>query len=493
MESRWIWPFELLDKLGEGGMGVVYRARYVRNDRQVAVKLLPPDAAANKTLLARFEREMEVLKRLDHPNIVHCFGGTCEGEQRFYAMELIDCGTLAELLREKHRLSWEVVVDYAIQMCDALQYAHERGVIHRDIKPSNILMTKQGQLKLSDFGLVTVVTGRRLTASGRTLGTVEYMSPEQIRGKPPLNNRSDLYALGCVIHEMLIGQPPYSGENTVEIMHRHLKDPVPHIIRTVPDVPLELDELVCELLAKTPELRPDSAEAVKRRLEDILQPGRRFRPVESRLLPPRTEATNVGSTFEEISTSESFSEVTLTPFDRYAPWGWLVATCLAVFCLIGWVGWSTSSNQLRKAEGVLVDQLDSSDLQAQQVAVQSLSKFGKLHATTISKLNTATKSGSDAVMLAALTVLTHHADECRAIQWEIYKLQQNTEVSSDVRIQAGITVEEIKKSRGASNIGTIAYGSLFFAFMLAVTLGGWWVRCRFFSPARSNGTQAATA
>jgi serine/threonine-protein kinase len=116
MESRFVWPFELLEKLGEGGMGVVYRARHVVNDRQVAVKLLPDDVASNETLLARFERELEVLKQLRHPNIVHCFGGTCESKQRFYAMELIEGGTLADVLGAKERLPWETAVDFAIQM-----------------------------------------------------------------------------------------------------------------------------------------------------------------------------------------------------------------------------------------------------------------------------------------------------------------------------------------------------------------------------------------
>src|SRR5262245_11878368 len=106
MASRWIWPFELLDKLGEGGMGVVYRARYVGNDRIVAVKLLPSDVGENESVIARFDRELEILKQLKHPNIVNCFGGVCESKQRFYAMEMVDGGTLAELLREKRKFSW---------------------------------------------------------------------------------------------------------------------------------------------------------------------------------------------------------------------------------------------------------------------------------------------------------------------------------------------------------------------------------------------------
>jgi serine/threonine protein kinase len=128
VEKRWIWPFELLDKLGEGGMGVVYRARYVVDNRHVAVKLLPPDVA-NATILSRFERELDILKTLRHPNIVRSFGGTCEGNQRFYAMELVEGGTLDKLLEERGKFSAEVAVQFALQMAAGLAYAHERGVV----------------------------------------------------------------------------------------------------------------------------------------------------------------------------------------------------------------------------------------------------------------------------------------------------------------------------------------------------------------------------
>ena len=247
MESRWIWPFELLDKLGEGGMGVVYRARYVGNNRQVAVKLIPDDISTDATLLARFERELEVLKQLHHPNIVHCFWRTpSESKQRFYAMEFVPGGTLSDYLAHRGRVNWETAVDFAIQMCHALQHAHEHGVIHRDVKPGNFLMTKSGQLKLSDFGLASVVSEGRLTAAGRTVGTILYMAPEQIRGAT-LTNRTDLYALGCVLYEMLSAQTPFTGSSAAEVLQRHLKDPPPHVIRIALDCPLDLDALICEL------------------------------------------------------------------------------------------------------------------------------------------------------------------------------------------------------------------------------------------------------
>ncbi len=273
MSSKWIWPFELLEKLGEGGMGVVYRARYVGNDRIVAIKLLPEEVAKNPTICARFDRELEILTQLRHPNIVHCFGGTTESKQRYYAMELVEGGTLGELLRTKGSFTWDHVVEYGIQMCAALQYAHDKGVIHRDIKPGNFLITKSGKLKLSDFGLATIVAGQRLTTAGKTAGTFLYMAPEQIRGRPPLSNRTDLYALGCVLFELLTGKPPFDAEAPAGVLHKHLKEPPPRVSSQLMNCPPELDRLVNDLLQKDPELRPASAAEVERRLHAILRPS----------------------------------------------------------------------------------------------------------------------------------------------------------------------------------------------------------------------------
>ncbi|MSR59728.1 MAG: serine/threonine protein kinase, partial [Planctomycetaceae bacterium] len=244
MEKRWIWPFELEEQIGSGAMGLVYRARFVKNDRRVALKLLPPDVAANPTLTARFQREMELLKDLRHPNIVHCFGGTCEGDVKFYAMELVEGGTLAALIEEQGRLPWRQTVEFGLQICESLKYAHDRQIIHRDLKPANLLITKGGKLKLSDFGMAQMTAESRLTAPGKTMGSLHYMSPEQIQGKPPLSNRTDLYALGCVLFEMLTGQPPFRGGAMAEVMQRHVKETPTPVGSIVLDCPPQLEALV---------------------------------------------------------------------------------------------------------------------------------------------------------------------------------------------------------------------------------------------------------
>ncbi len=475
MESRYIWPFELLDKLGEGGMGVVYRARYVGNNRQVAVKLVPPDVASNETLLARFERELDVLKQLRHPHIVHCFGGTCESQQRYYAMELIEGGTLADLLRQKGNLSPEVAIDYALQMCDALQYAHERGVIHRDVKPGNFLLTRTGQIKLSDFGLATVVSANRLTAVGRTLGTIEYMAPEQIRGKPPLTNRADLYALGCVIYEMLVGHTPFQGNNPAEVLHKHLKDPIPHVAASMLECPLELDELVCRLLSKDPEQRPESAADVSRQLEMILLPGKGGGGIEPDLFMAQTPRAPMVARLEGIKESDASIEVQPDHKSRgreLRAWG--VVACLALVCVMLWNEWRATAAKLRHAEQQWVDLLQRPDVPTRVLAVRSLAKFDPLSSIAVDKLYGITKDASEEVRVAALTSIKERASAFRSHQVELFKLQ-NTDPSPTVRNLAAQTVDAIKQTKDTSTAGRAVFWTVVIVLLGGIAAGGWWL------------------
>ena len=487
MESRFVWPFELLEKLGEGGMGAVYRARHVANDRQVAVKLLPDDVASNETLVARFERELEVLKQLRHPNIVHCFGGTCESKQRFYAMELIEGGTLADVLRRKERLSWETAVDYALQMCAALQYAHERGIIHRDIKPGNFLLTKSGQIKLSDFGLASVVSASRITAAGKTLGTIHYMSPEQIRGRPPLTNRSDLYALGCVIHEMLTGDPPYMGDSTAEVLQKHLKGPIPHVAAEIADCPLELDELIFQLLSKEVEQRPESAALVASRLEGILQPGLRASAVEPDLFSSQTTPRlPMIAPLTGIQASDADVDVRPAPTRRIAspPGAWVVVALLLVVCASLWSAARDTSAQLRHAEQLWVNLLETSDPSTRQLAFSSLGKFGPLSRSTLEKLRVTavTTSQPEDIRIASLEAMSLHAAECRSFQLEIFKIH-NSDGSPAVRVQAGRTFESMRQAAGQSPGTAILLWGVIAALIGSAVFGGWrlWQRLQKFA------------
>lgn len=266
-DSRWLWPFELTQRLGEGGMGVVYRARYVVNDREVAVKMLPDDVQ-DPVILARFEQEMSILKDLKHPNIVRCFGGVCEDDNRFYAMELVEGGSLEDDLNARGKLPWEQVIEYAEQMVAALQASHEKNIVHRDVKPGNFLKTKSGRLKLSDFGLARIDAGRKITRAGKTAGTVLYMAPEQIRGQD-ITPAADLYALGCVLYEMLTGQTPFKGDSAAAVLHAHISSEPTRLGQLATDCPRALEELVHQLMAKEVSDRPASAAEVGSRLGNI--------------------------------------------------------------------------------------------------------------------------------------------------------------------------------------------------------------------------------
>ena len=475
METQWIWPFELLDKLGEGGMGVVYRARYVGNNRQVAVKLIPNDMTANATLFARFERELDVLKQLTHPNIVHCFGGSCESKQRFYAMEYVPGGTLSDHRLEKGSLPWENVVDFAMQMCEALHYAHERGVTHRDIKPGNFLMTKTGQLKLSDFGLASIVSQGRLTASGRTVGTILYMSPEQIRGGP-VTNRVDLYGLGCVIFEMLSGRTPYTGDTAAEVLQRHLKDDIPHVASLVLNCPLELDQLVCELLAKDPEKRPETAADVNSRLQGILLPSRRAATIEPSLFgspnskPGAALIKKIKAKSSPALTTRQVQTEKARP--RLIPWG--IAVVALLVCAYQANGWMQTAGQLRQAEQTWIYLLSHSEPGVRVLAANSLSKFQKLRPVAIEKLREGANSPNVELKLASIRALARHASDSRSLSAELLRIQKSDENTS-VRAEAGTALAAIQRSSRPFSYFFLALEALLLLTVLGIGFGGWWV------------------
>ncbi|MEM9701853.1 MAG: serine/threonine-protein kinase, partial [Planctomycetota bacterium] len=250
-----IGNYELGEVLGRGTVGTVYRAVDVTTGQAAALKILLPQVSADSEISARFEREIEILEKLSHPNVVGCYcsGKTPAndpgGSRWYYVMELVEGGTLAELLRAKRVLDWEDVVELGWQLCSALQHLHNNGVVHRDLKPSNVYFTKDGTVTLGDFGIALDTAGSALPEQGKTVGTWLYMSPEQIRGRS-LDEKTDLYALGCLLYECLTGRPPFTGAGFADIFEQHLRrTPVP-VKRVCGSVPTDLDAVVMELLAK---------------------------------------------------------------------------------------------------------------------------------------------------------------------------------------------------------------------------------------------------
>jgi serine/threonine protein kinase len=214
-------------------------------------------------MVSRFEREMLILSKLDHPNIVQYYGGGKHEGRLFYAMEAVPGGTMTQMLQTHGKLTWQETIRYGIQISSALQHAHNHGIVHRDIKPSNLFMTYQGDIKLGDFGIALDRGESDLTQSGMTVGSWLYMAPEQIRGASGITGLTDLYALGCLLYELLTGRPPFTGEHFAEIFDQHLRDDPQPLENLAPDCPKSLREIIEQLLHKDPYQRPHNARAVQ--------------------------------------------------------------------------------------------------------------------------------------------------------------------------------------------------------------------------------------
>jgi predicted Ser/Thr protein kinase len=262
--GKWV----IYKELGRGGMGRVYLAREELTGRQAAVKVLAAELAQDDGFLHRFQREIETLGQLDHPGIVRFYESGREGTLYYYAMEYVEGQSLEEILLEQNRLPWKEVLAIALQICPALKHVHDHGVIHRDIKPPNILLTADGRVKLTDFGIAKVFASTHLTATGGVVGTAEFLSPEQAAGKP-VTKRSDLYSLGVVLYALLTGRTPFEGSNFVDLLHKHRYAQFDRPAKVVPDVPYELDEIVCKLLEKDPADRFSDCLVLGRHLESV--------------------------------------------------------------------------------------------------------------------------------------------------------------------------------------------------------------------------------
>lgn len=255
--------FSLGERIGAGTVGVVFRATSPDLDHPVAVKLLHPSVSGDPNVVSRFEREIALMERLDHPHIVQHFGGGYLDGQLFYAMQLLDHGTLKDRLQQGGPLPWSQAAAYAVQIASALQHAHNHGIVHRDLKPSNLFFDERGNLVLGDFGIARDTYSSDVTDSGTTVGTYAYMSPEQITADKVAGPAADLYSLGCVLMEMLTGTPPFTGANFAQIWEQHLHREPPKVRDRKVACPQWLEELIARLLAKEPRQRPFSARNVE--------------------------------------------------------------------------------------------------------------------------------------------------------------------------------------------------------------------------------------
>jgi serine/threonine-protein kinase len=309
--------YALEERLGSGGSSSVWRARDEVADRPVAVKLLHLDATESPEALARFDREARILKGVVCPNTVELLDRGESDGRPFLVFELIEGTDLRERLRQEGMIGIADALAIATQVANGLAAAHARHCVHRDLKPGNILIADDGRVCVADFGIARALEEPGLTQPGRVLGTGEYVSPEQALGRP-VDGRSDLYALGVVLYEMLAGRPPFRGAGFADVAARHVRDEPPPIDAARPGLPPGLAALLAALLAKSPDERPQDAATVRTGLRSILTPiaGDAPSPVVAAALRDADDAeppTGEYAAIEEIEVGE------LAPWEEVTP------------------------------------------------------------------------------------------------------------------------------------------------------------------------------
>jgi eukaryotic-like serine/threonine-protein kinase len=258
MIGRMVGNYEIVERLGEGGMGTVWRAVDVMLEREVAVKAIRADLSAEPQIVERFRAEAKILARVHHPAIATIYSFFRDGGDLYLAMELVRGKTLSQVLREEGALPWPRAVALATAILAGLAEVHRTGILHRDLKPDNLMLTEAGAIKVMDFGIARAIGGDRLTRTGLMVGTLRYMSPEQLRGQE-IDQRTDLYSLGIVLYEMLTGRVPFPGGSEYEAIRAQVEDPPIPASALVPGLPAWLDRAVLKALAKSPAERFQSA------------------------------------------------------------------------------------------------------------------------------------------------------------------------------------------------------------------------------------------
>jgi|SRR5579884_1131139 len=387
----------ILDReLGRGGMGCVYLARRDSPEADLpplaAIKVLAPELAVEPGFQARFQREIDILRQLDHPNIVRFLESGEKNGRPYFVMEYVPGPSFETVRTQRGRLPWTEVLDLAWQVAPALKHAHDRGVIHRDLKPSNLLRVEEQAgivsdsrtsapdassslaspflVKLTDFGIASLFASPHLTVTGGVVGTAEYLSPEQAAGKT-VTRRSDLYSLGVVLYTLLTGRTPFEGD-PLALLHKHRFAQFDRPARIVPEIPHELDAIVCELLEKDPGKRPADGMVLFRRLDSFkrkLAYQATHGNAKTIELAPNQSATRLRDGIEGPATlmsrlmrQELERERLGGPIRQFfnQPWVLVLALIITV-ALIGWAFWPLSAERMYQRGAALMQSEDPAD------------------------------------------------------------------------------------------------------------------------------------
>ncbi len=326
-KSSWIGKklskrYLIEEMLGQGGMSAVYKATDPNLKRVVAIKIIHPHLSGDPDFVKRFEEEATAVAQLRNPGIIQVFDFNQDEGVYYMVLEFVPGETMEEHLKrlnkDGRRLSVTSAIEYVAEVCDALDYAHQRGMIHRDIKPANLMLNIMGQVILMDFGIAKIVGGQRHTATGAVVGTAMYMSPEQIKGTHA-DRRTDIYSLGVTLFEMVSGRPPFEADSAMTLMMMHINDPVPDIKNLNPDVPDDLIAVIKKALAKDPNARYQTAAQMAAALRNVLGRIEAGLPVEA--------LTPGGTMLEDVITSPANAGATFLeppPADAVKPMGTVV-------------------------------------------------------------------------------------------------------------------------------------------------------------------------
>ncbi|PZD93253.1 Stk1 family PASTA domain-containing Ser/Thr kinase [Paenibacillus sambharensis] len=295
--------YEILERIGGGGMALVYKAHDVLLSRNVAVKILRQQFVHDEEFVRRFRREAQSAASLSHPNVVSVYDVGQEDETHYIVMEYVEGSNLNEVIQERAPLQAEEAVRIALQICDALEHAHQNQIIHRDIKPHNILIGKNGRVKVTDFGIARAVTSSTITQTGSVVGSVHYFSPEHAKGVST-GEKSDLYSLGIVLYQMLTGRLPFLGESPISVALKHLQEDFEEPRAVNPHIPQSVENIVVRSMRKNPGERYSSAREMLNDLETCLLPERLHEPKitfdfdmdETRVMPAIRASAASGST-----------------------------------------------------------------------------------------------------------------------------------------------------------------------------------------------------
>ncbi len=319
--------YELERQIGRGGMADVWLARDELLGRRVAVKILHSEFARDPSFVERFRREAQSAANLNHPNVVAVYDWGEEGDTYYIVMEYVEGQSLRDVLRTYERLVPTEAARIAADIADALSVAHRSGVVHRDVKPANVLITPRGEVKVTDFGIARAESSGELTRTGSVMGTATYFSPEQAQGQV-LDGRSDVYALGVVLYEMVTGRPPFVADNPVSVAYKHVREEPPLVSKVVPGTPGALDLIVRTAMAKDVELRYQSAQDLR---ADLLR-FERGRPLVGGPVPLPVNARGPLEPAPATVATPRLSGPSHQPAPRRA--GPIVATSLALALLV---------------------------------------------------------------------------------------------------------------------------------------------------------------